>query len=89
MFLKVYKLVYTSEARSQIHGLGHKIQSQIKKALERLAQDPSQGKRLTGDLDPLWSYRSGDYRIIYQVFHKDVLVVIVAVGNRKDVYKRL
>ena len=85
----MYKLEYTSEARSQILALNKKIRLQIKNALERLAAKPDLGKRLTGELDVFWSYRSGDYRIIYQTRHKELLVLIIAVGNRKDIYRRL
>ena len=85
----MYRPAYTPEARDQIHSLQKDVRSQIKKAIERLAVEPKLGKRLTDDLDGLWSYRSGDWRIIYQVRHKELLVVIIAVGHRKDIYKNL
>lgn len=37
----------------------------------------------------LWRNRVGDYRIIYQVQKKVLLVLVVRVGNRKDIYKNL
>jgi len=85
----MYKLAYTSEARSQILSFQKKIRLQIKSALERLAGQPALGKQLTGDLGAFWSYRTGDYRIIYQTHHKELMVLIIAVGNRKDIYKHL
>ena len=85
----MYKLEYTSEACDQILSLDKKIRTQIKNALERLAVEPLLGKRLTGDLEGLWSYRSGDWRIIYQLRQKELLIIIFAVGNRRDVYRKL
>ena len=78
----MYKLAYTPEAREQIGSLQKEIRSQLKKAIDRLAVEPKLGKRLAGDLDGLWSYRSGDWRIIYQVHQNELLIVIIAVGDR-------
>ena len=83
----MYKLAYTAEAKSWIAHFNPRIQRQLKSAIERLAQKPDIGKRLTDELSDYWSYRTGDYRIIYQIHHKQVLVLIVTVGNRKEIYK--
>ena len=85
----MYKLAYTTEAREQISSLQKPVRAQLKKAIDRLALEPKLGKRLTDDLDGLWSYRSGDWRIIYQVHHQELLIIIIAVGDRKDIYKQL
>jgi len=84
----MYKLVYAKEAAAAITRLPAKKQRQIKDAVERIAQDPAIGKRLTHELKGLLSYRSGDYRIIYRVCHNEILVIILTVGHRKEVYER-
>jgi len=84
----MYKIAYTKEAVTAINGFPHKKLRQIKDAIERIAENPEIGKHLTHELKGLLSYRSGDYRIIYRVFHKEVLIMILTVGHRKDVYKR-
>ena len=85
----MYKLVYSEEARYQIGKLNPGHKSQLKSAIERLAGDPLLGKRLTQELSEFWSYRSGDYRVIYKVFKKEVIILIVTIGHRKDIYKKL
>ena len=47
----------------------------------------SLGKKLTGQFKGFLRYRYGDYRVIYQVYNKDVTVVIIKVGHRSDVYR--
>lgn len=58
-----------------------------------LESDPYRGpniKRLkTRPQDRLYRYRIGDYRIIYEVFEKEVIVLIVKVAKRADVYKNM
>ena len=41
----------------------------------------------TGEFSGLYKLREGSYRIIYQILHKEGLIVIHSVGHRKEVYK--
>ena len=86
----MYKLEYTAQAKHQIDRLPtQKIKAQIETAVLRIAEHPDLGKRLQGDWKYFWSYRSGNYRVIYQVFHLEVRILIIALGDRRDVYKKL
>lgn len=86
----MYRLEYTAKAKSQIDNLpSQKIKNQLEGATSRLAKQPDLGKRLHGDLKDLWSYRSGNYRIIYQIFHSEVRILVIALGDRRDVYKKI
>ena len=84
----MYKLLYANEAKKNIEKLPAKKKRQIKEAAERIAQNPEIGKHLTHELKGLQSYRSGNYRIIYRVYHKEILVLILTIGQRKDIYKQ-
>jgi mRNA interferase RelE/StbE len=85
--LRMYKILYTSEAKSAIDKLHPQKKNQIKDAIERIAENPEMGKHLTHELKGLSSYRSGDYRIIYRVRRVEILIIILAIGHRKDIYK--
>jgi mRNA interferase RelE/StbE len=52
-------------------------------------EDPrSIGEALRGSkLGELWKYRVGDYRIINSIENQTVRIIVVRIGNRKDVYK--
>ncbi|HRA27364.1 type II toxin-antitoxin system RelE/ParE family toxin [Ornithinibacter sp.] len=61
----------------------------VQAAIELLAEQPrpSGARRLVGG-DGLMRVRTGDYRIVYEI-HDDVLVVlVVAVGHRREIYRR-
>jgi mRNA interferase RelE/StbE len=45
------------------------------------------GKALTGPLGDLWRYRIGDYRVICDLQDSACLVLVVRIGNRRDVYR--
>ncbi len=57
---------------------------------ERIAgsEDPRQwGKQLKGELNNIWRYRCGDYRILCQLQDEVFIVLIVEVGHRRDIYR--
>lgn len=85
----MYSLQITKEAADNIANLPIKKKRQIKDALLRICTDPAVGKFLTKKLSGLRSYRSGDHRIIYQILQKRILIIILTVGHRKDVYKKI
>ena len=45
------------------------------------------GKLLSGDMGEFWSYRVGDYRVISLIEDEKLVVVIVSVGHRRDIYR--
>ena len=45
------------------------------------------GHALTGDREGLWRYRVGDYRIIAAIEDDRFVVLVVAVGHRREVYR--
>lgn len=61
----------------------------MENALNLLAKDPSQGKALKGDLKGYWSFRVGMNRIIYSILAKDILVRVLRIQHRKEVYEKL
>ena len=64
-------------------------QEQIKKYMDDIStlQDPrSRGKALKGNFADLWRYRSGDYRIICDIQDERILITILRIGHRKEVY---
>ncbi|MBN2097819.1 MAG: type II toxin-antitoxin system RelE/ParE family toxin [Candidatus Omnitrophica bacterium] len=85
----MYKIFYTKEAKDQIDKYDKKLKAQLKKTIEKIAGNPSAGKRLMHELTGLQSYRTGNYRIIYRTYQQQILILVLAIGHRKDIYKRI
>lgn len=45
------------------------------------------GKALTGPLGGLWRYRIGDFRVVCEIQDQRIVVLVLAVGNRRDIYR--
>lgn len=57
-------------------------------AIESLSLNPYVGKPLKAELKGRYSFRVGFYRVLYKI-HKDRLIVyIIDIGHRKEIYKR-
>ena len=83
-----YRVQISEKAESELAGLPEKFQKQILGKLRLLAENPRHNaEKLKGH--PGWRIRSGDYRILYEIQDASKCVVVFAIDNRKDVYKRL
>ena len=65
--MKPFTLIYTPEARSRVRHLHPAIKKEIRAAIEEIAENPWEGKRLQRELFGLFSLRVKNYRIIYTV----------------------
>ena len=84
----MYKVVYSDQIEQDLKRLDKGL---IKKILNRienyLAKDPQGlGKALKGDFQGYWRYRWGDYRVIYKVSEREILIVVLRIAHRKEVY---
>ncbi len=84
----MHEVLLTDEARKNIQKLSKPLQVKIRHAIDQVAVDPSIGKALTRELKGRWSCPVSDYRIIYRIEQRQVIVLILAVGHGKDIYKR-
>lgn len=89
----VWKVELSEQADRQLDKLDPPITRRILKFLqERVAKlnDPrSIGEALRGSkLGDFWKYRVGDYRLICSIEDDKVLLLVLRIGHRRDVYER-
>ena len=53
----------------------------------RLKNPRERGKMLIGNMLGLWRYRVGDYRILCKIRDEELVVTVVGVGHRREVYE--
>ena len=86
----VWRIEFTSPAEKALEWVKfHEpdLFSRVITCLEALRVNPYQGKALKGELVGRYSYRVGSYRIIYKLRKGELLVVIIDIGHRRDIYK--
>jgi mRNA interferase RelE/StbE len=84
---KKYLVIITRTVQKALSKLPNKIASKLESAMLKLEDNPRPPgcKKLKGR--EAYRIREGDYRIIYEIEDKVLRVIIVDVGNRKDIYQ--
>ncbi len=85
-----YRIEIRPQARKQLAALPRASRIRVAKAIELLALDPRPHgcKKLAGR-ENQWRLRVGDYRILYTVRDRELLVLVVEVVPRDKAYRRL
>ena len=84
-----WTLEFDAEARRQLRKIGHAPAARIIAGLEQIAalDDPrSRGKALTKTWAGYWRWRFEDFRVIARIEDRKLVIVVVAVGHRREVY---
>jgi mRNA interferase RelE/StbE len=63
------------------------IGERIAHAIDDMSSNPDVGVPLKGHLKGLNKYRIGPYRIIYEVHHSHLLIIVIDIGHRKEIYR--
>ncbi|MDB9493892.1 type II toxin-antitoxin system RelE/ParE family toxin [Spirulina major CS-329] len=83
-----YQIVIQSAAQRQLKKLTPEVQKALIAVIENLAIDPRPAgcKKLKGRADE-YRLRWGNYRIIYQVEDRALIIRVIKVGHRRDIYE--
>lgn len=81
-----YEVSIAPHAFRQIRKLDAEARRRVQAAIDLLADDPRPpaARQLVGGAGE-WRVRTGDYRIVYEIEDKKLIVLVVAVGHRRDV----
>lgn len=86
-----WKIKWEDVAFKQLSKLDKQIEKRIVSYLEKVVQNNPRklGKRLNGDKSHLWRFRTGDYRIICRIVDDEFIVLVIAIGHRKEIYNQI
>ena len=86
-----YKVRFTKKSKKQLKKLDKSqsliIMGWIRKNLEDSELPRKFGKSLSSTLLGAWRYRIGDYRLIADINDQEIIILVLEVGHRKDIYK--
>lgn len=83
-----YRVELTSKAKKQLSGLPESVQKRIDRRLLALADNPRPpGVKKLHAQEDRYRIRVGDYRVIYTIEDDVLLVLVLEVANRREVYR--
>ena len=85
-----YTVLLAPAAERRIKTLDRPLQQRVTKRLAKLGDNPRpHGVDKLAGADDLYRVREGEYRIIYTIQDKELIVLVVKIGHRKEVYRKL
>ncbi|MDR4478528.1 MAG: type II toxin-antitoxin system RelE/ParE family toxin [Nitrospira sp.] len=83
-----YSVLLAHPAERQLRSFPSVIQKRLVKRMKALQNDPRPTgvKKLAGK-DDLYRIREGDYRIVYTIQDRELVILILKIGDRKEVYR--
>lgn len=90
--MKKHKVVFSDRAKKDLKELDRHIQpliiGWIEKNLQNCENSRIHGKGLTSNKSGEWRYRIGDYRIICEIKDKEILILLLNIGHRREIYNK-
>ena len=83
----MYQIEFKPRARKDFLGLPPRVQERLRVKIEALTLNPRPHGAIKLQGDEAYRLRDGDYRLIYDIEDKKLLILILAVGHRKDIYR--
>lgn len=85
-----YKVIFTEKAQKQLKKLDRQTSALIigwlEKNIENCENPRVHGKGLVENKSGQWRYRVGNYRVICEIQDKEIIVLVLEVGHRKEIY---
>lgn len=84
-----YRVELTPSAARQLRKLDPRDRVRVAAAIDLLASTPRppNARKLVG-IDDAWRVRTGDFRIVYEIDDGVLRILVLAVGHRRDIYRR-
>ena len=84
----MYTVILTAQAEKDLKKLSRIVLERIANSLRTLQENPRPMgvKKLQGEKDA-YRVRAGDYRIVYRIVDQEVLVVVIKIAHRREVYR--
>jgi len=88
-----WKIEFKPTAFKELNKLDRKIQTQVFRFLDKLIENHNSprsiGAALQGKHKGLWRYRTGNYRIICEIQDHKLIILILDIGHRREIYSSL
>ncbi len=83
----MYEIIFSDKAKSQFNKLEKNVQERIGSVLERIKLRPEHFiEKLVGE--PGFKLRVGDYRVFLDIDNNKLIILVLELGHRRNVYKK-
>ena len=83
----MYKIVVRKTAEKELNRIEESQRSRIEKTILSLSLNPYLGKPLKGEFQGIYSLKVWPFRILYEIYKKQLIIHIIKISHRQNVYK--
>jgi len=84
----VFEIQFKKSVKKDLQKLSKAAQKQVLDNIQRnLTKDPYQGNALSGEFKGLYRWRTGHIRAMYAIQNKQLIILVLKIGHRTDVYR--
>ena len=84
----MYAVEFVPSAARELAGLDRAMRRRVARRIDQLAEDPrGAGSLKLRGADDVWRSRIGDYRLLYRIEDDRLVVLVIKIGHRRDVYR--
>ena len=85
----MYKIIFTKKAYKSLRRIPKNVVDRVRKKLDRIAKDPYAPYSNITKLQnrPGYRLRVGDWRVIYEIRENELIILVLNVGSRGDIYR--
>jgi mRNA interferase RelE/StbE len=89
--VSLYQIEFLPSARKELTSFPRGAQERIGKKIDSLSINPRPHgvEKLEGKRGSFYRLRVGDYRILYEIQDEILLILVIKVGHRREVYRRM
>jgi mRNA interferase RelE/StbE len=86
----MYRARFLDAASKGLARLDKPVARRIVERVQWLAENLADAnlEALTGEFEGLFKLRVGDYRVVYELIHSELLIMIHAIGHRREIYRK-
>lgn len=84
----MFEIQFKKSVKKDLQKLSKAAQKQVLDNIQRnLTKDPYQGNALSGEFKGLYRWRTGHIRVMYAIQNKQLIILVLKIGHRTDVYR--
>ncbi len=83
-----YAVEFTKSAQKELKKLPAQTRLRISKSIYKLSDNPRTGKVRPMVGIKSWRLRVGDFRVVYDIQDKKLIILIIKVGHRREIYRK-
>jgi mRNA interferase RelE/StbE len=86
----MYRIIYSPAAKRDLKRLPADIQDCVRNAFDEIVDDPYEHVRKlrTPSNSPIFAYKVGKYRVIMSIHEFELIILVLEVGDRKNIYRK-